>query len=206
MFKNIKMMAIACTTVAAMGAFSGSASAYSRCEKVGTLEMTEYALITNLQEAFALRGYDAGEFDGVFGPKTRKAIVRYQRDHKMIITGCPSENLLDHVNMGQPYTLGYVHYEKYKAPVFAKGTVANMQRELTTRGYYLGTVDGLMGPKTRNAIRRFQKDAGWKVTGYLTTEQFKMMTDIRPSVRGDGLDTRYVPDKVKRDLSGKVVR
>lgn len=206
MLKKIKLMAIACTSVAAIGVLAGPAHAYSKCEKIGTLEMSEHSLLTNLQEAFVLRGYDAGEFDGIYGPKTRGAIVKYQRDHKMVVTGCPTKDLLEHVKMGVPYSLGYTHYHKYDAPVIAHGPVADVQQELTSRGYYLGVVDGLMGPKTRKAIRRFQADAGWKVTGYLTSEQFQLMQQLRPSVRGDGLDTRFVPDKVKVDLSGRVVQ
>jgi len=43
--------------------------------------------------------------------------------------------------------------------------VANMQRELTQLGIYEGAADGLLGPRTEQAIRDFEKAQGLKVTG-----------------------------------------
>jgi peptidoglycan hydrolase-like protein with peptidoglycan-binding domain len=40
--------------------------------------------------------------------------------------------------------------------------IADIQRELTRRGYYDGSVDGLYGPKTDAAIRDFEQAAGLK--------------------------------------------
>jgi peptidoglycan hydrolase-like protein with peptidoglycan-binding domain len=38
--------------------------------------------------------------------------------------------------------------------------IQNIQRELSTRGYYNGAVDGMPGPRTEQAIRDFQKGKG----------------------------------------------
>ncbi len=43
--------------------------------------------------------------------------------------------------------------------------VLKAQAMLNSRGFEVGTPDGLMGPKTRNAIREFQRSAGIPVTG-----------------------------------------
>ncbi len=43
--------------------------------------------------------------------------------------------------------------------------MAVIQRELTKRGYDPGPADGVAGPKTREAIRQYEKDAGITVTG-----------------------------------------
>lgn len=40
-----------------------------------------------------------------------------------------------------------------------------LQAALARRGYYHGSVDGLWGPETRNAIRSFQAHQGLPVTG-----------------------------------------
>jgi hypothetical protein len=44
----------------------------------------------------------------------------------------------------------------------------NVQEALHHRGYYQGPMDGIFGPRTRAAIRRFQDSIGAKSTGYLT--------------------------------------
>jgi len=44
----------------------------------------------------------------------------------------------------------------------------NVQEALHHLGYYQGPVDGIFGPRTRAAIRRFQNSIGAKSTGYLT--------------------------------------
>ena len=42
--------------------------------------------------------------------------------------------------------------------------VSDTQRALAQQGYYRGPIDGLMGPGTRGALRRFQMDHGLAVT------------------------------------------
>jgi peptidoglycan hydrolase-like protein with peptidoglycan-binding domain len=39
-----------------------------------------------------------------------------------------------------------------------------------TYGYYDGAIDGIVGPKTRAALLRFQEDFGLKITGTITPE------------------------------------
>ncbi|MEQ6917206.1 peptidoglycan-binding protein [Halomonas aquatica] len=48
--------------------------------------------------------------------------------------------------------------------------VAEIQRELNRLGYDAGPVDGLMGTRTRNAIRQYQSDAGIASNGYATSD------------------------------------
>lgn len=43
--------------------------------------------------------------------------------------------------------------------------VKTLQQTLNNKGYWCGTVDGIFGNKTYNAVIKFQKDAGIKVDG-----------------------------------------
>ena len=43
--------------------------------------------------------------------------------------------------------------------------VKSIQRSLRDRGYDVGTIDGIFGTKTKNAVMRFQKDKGLTVDG-----------------------------------------
>lgn len=45
--------------------------------------------------------------------------------------------------------------------------VRGAQQQLKTDGYYKGTVDGMNGPMTRNAIRQYQKDNSLSANGML---------------------------------------
>ncbi len=55
----------------------------------------------------------------------------------------------------------------HTASIDMKQAVANVQRILDKNGYDAGPVDGMMGDKTRAAIKAFQKDNGMQPTGEL---------------------------------------
>ncbi len=42
--------------------------------------------------------------------------------------------------------------------------IVNVQQELRREGYYRGSIDGLIGPMTRSALERYQRDRGLYVT------------------------------------------
>jgi peptidoglycan hydrolase-like protein with peptidoglycan-binding domain len=46
-----------------------------------------------------------------------------------------------------------------------------VQDTLHRLGYHKGQMDGVFGPLTRAAIRRFQHDIGTEMTGHLTAEE-----------------------------------
>lgn len=70
-------------------------------------------------------------------------------------------------------------------PAFGRNVIRNAQRELTKRGYDAGVADGLIGKKTRNAIKSFQHDIGLQVTGILN----------KKTIEGLGIDAGNVSNK-----------
>ena len=58
----------------------------------------------------------------------------------------------------------------YDEPIYGynymepRQVMLRVQRELRREGYYRGALDGLIGPMTRAALARFQRDAGLRVT------------------------------------------
>ena len=67
-----------------------------------------------------------------------------------------------------------------KASSSAKKTKVNAnlkkaQKKLNELGYSCGTADGIMGKKTRQALKKFQKAKGIKVTGTLTKKTKKKL-------------------------------
>ena len=110
------------------------------------------AYVRGIQRALAARGYDPGGVDGAEGPRTRAAIRAYQKDAGLRETGRASRELLDHLEYSRPAR------ERAASAVEIQGLLA-------ARGYYTGAVDGVAGPATRAALRRFQRDAGLPETG-----------------------------------------
>lgn len=51
---------------------------------------------------------------------------------------------------------------------YSDSTVSAAQAQLASQGYYHGAIDGVLGPETRDAIRRYQRDHGLSASGVLT--------------------------------------
>jgi len=47
-----------------------------------------------LQRALSQRGHDVGPIDGIYGPRTRQAVMDWQRQNNMQVTGTPSRQML----------------------------------------------------------------------------------------------------------------
>jgi len=67
------------------------------------------------------------------------------------------------------YDSAYSTY-RYDEPIYGYNqmepgrVLISVQRELRRMGYYRGAIDGLIGPMTRAALTRFQRDNGLRVT------------------------------------------
>lgn len=90
-----------------------------------------------------------------------------------------------------PWDYGYYPYGYYDAPYYDESVypaeeyaqapdathseytgdarVSDVQGALAREGYYDGAIDGMLGPATRNALRRYQRDHGLDVTGGITS-------------------------------------
>jgi Putative peptidoglycan binding domain len=69
---------------------------------------------------------------------------------------------------------GYYGQNGY-ADEYADSTAAAVQERLARQGYYDGEIDGVLGPQTRRAIARYQRDHRLRVTGYPTTDTLQAL-------------------------------
>lgn len=60
-------------------------------------------------------------------------------------------------------------------PVTSGARQYAVQRTLARIGYYNGPIDGIFGPGTRDAIARFQRSRGLRVTGGMTEELLRKL-------------------------------
>jgi peptidoglycan hydrolase-like protein with peptidoglycan-binding domain len=55
-------------------------------------------------------------------------------------------------------------------PAMTRSEVKDVQQSLRGRGLYQGEIDGLYGPETAEAVRRFQSEHHLKPTGQVTAQ------------------------------------
>ena len=53
-----------------------------------------------------------------------------------------------------------------------------IQQSLAAKGYNVGTIDGILGPQSRNAISLYQSSLGQPATGQLTGGQYASLTSV----------------------------
>jgi len=98
--------------------------------------------------------------------------------------------LLTSAYYSQPYYYDYGSPAYYsEAPVYRtrvvrehrtvaaerSGLELDVQAALRTKGYYTGSLDGIYGPQTADAIRRFQVDNGIAETGKINGDTLKAL-------------------------------
>lgn len=128
------------------------------------------AYIRGIQEELAAHGYDAGPVTGTVTPELVHAVREYQQDAGLPPSGEVTKELLDHLKFALPKVTRAARSAPVAGPTPPPGTrdyVRVVQAELDARGYAPGPIDGLVGPRTRAAVKRFQTDAGLEVTGNL---------------------------------------
>ncbi len=133
-------------------------------------------LVSEVARELAALGVYREPPGGQPGAGLRDAIEAYQRDHNLEVTGEPDADLLDHVRfirkVGQAAAAGSVSVD-----------VGAVQEGLARLGYSPGPADGLLGDRTRDAIRQFEKDRNLPQTGAITDE---LAREVRRVLAGGG--------------------
>lgn len=97
------------------------------------------------------------KIDGWFGPMMKQAVMEYQRDHGLAITGTVNKALYDKLTASGSTST---------ALVLSSSQVMSLQRGLQACGYYQGCkIDGDFGPYTLQAVKEYQRDHGLQQTG-----------------------------------------
>jgi peptidoglycan hydrolase-like protein with peptidoglycan-binding domain len=79
------------------------------------------------------------------------------------------------------------------APALTRDDVRQAQHQLKVKGLYDGQIDGVVGPQTAEALRRYQRDNGLPETAALDPSTAGRLTGAPPptaSDAGDGDATR----------------
>jgi peptidoglycan hydrolase-like protein with peptidoglycan-binding domain len=131
-----------------------------------------------LQRDLGAEGYPPGSIDGLYGPRTRHAVVAFQAAH-----GLPADAVVG------PRTWAALNEP---VPVLGPGAgdqpggenaVRSLQRGLASAGNSPGPIDGRYGVLTEGAVRRFQREHGLPVTGIAGPSTLALLARPNPSVR-----------------------
>lgn len=126
------------------------------------------ATVRMIQHALMQGGYDVAAADGNWTDRTTAALREFQRVKGMKPSGTPDAATLSALGVpatatvarpAQPENAGVA------APALPADTVRTLQRALADGGYGIGSVDGVWGPQTEAALRRFQRTAGLPASG-----------------------------------------
>lgn len=132
-------------------------------------------MIKAIQRELQARGYDPGPVDGVAGTFTRAAIMAYQSDTSLPVTGDSSGSLLEHIVLGE--STGPVS-EQTEVPGETMALIKKVQQFLEDRGYKPGPVDGIIGTGTKNAVRAFESDQNLPQTGRISGKLLRKIATL----------------------------
>lgn len=154
--------------------------------------------LRDLQTSLAALGHYRGPIDGTMSDATHQAIRSAERELGFEETGEPSPALAERLRLarefaaisGETSSTEPVQPEakapakspaKATAPMTAPtggADIGAVQRALARLGYAPGPADGSLGPKTREAIRLFERDRNLKETGDLSPALLKEATRL----------------------------
>lgn len=123
--------------------------------------------ILAIQRKLTEDGYEPGPVDGIFGHMTRAAIMAYQHDQGLSVTGDGSSRLLKNMIFG---VSAGASDQGASSPVSeeTKVLVRAVQKSLAELGYEPGPADGVWGAATRKAIEHFERDRKLDVKGRIS--------------------------------------
>ncbi|MFQ5625990.1 MAG: peptidoglycan-binding protein [Methyloligellaceae bacterium] len=141
-----------------------------------TVPLPRSKTIAAIQRKLTESGYEPGPVDGVFGNMTRAAIMAYQHDHGLSVTGEGSSGLLKNMILGASAG-DSDQTASTPAPEETKALVEAVQKALTKLGYQPGPADGVWGAATRKAIEQFERDHGLDVKGRISGRLMKELVE-----------------------------
>jgi peptidoglycan hydrolase-like protein with peptidoglycan-binding domain len=120
------------------------------------------AAVVTLQQRLRSAGYNIPA-DGDFGPRTRAAVVAFQKKHGLAADGVVGPKTWAKLGAGGSSGSGG------SGPVLKTGAkglpVAQLQNRLNQLGFNVGAADGNFGPKTAAGVKAFQKSRGLAADG-----------------------------------------
>jgi peptidoglycan hydrolase-like protein with peptidoglycan-binding domain/DNA invertase Pin-like site-specific DNA recombinase len=118
-----------------------------------------------LQRRLRALGYQPGPVDGLYGPRTEAAVELLQQDSGLSADGVVGPQTRRLLTAGAPPLVPGAGYARPGGSL----RVREIQRRLRSLGSRPGRIDGVYGPRTEAAVERFQRSAGERASGVLSS-------------------------------------
>jgi peptidoglycan hydrolase-like protein with peptidoglycan-binding domain len=137
--------------------------------------------VTAIQRELAARDYDLGAPDGTASTTTRAAIMAWEHDNGLTLTGEPTAAVLKAIILGADTTTASQIAAELKAlprerEPRTQHLIRSVQQALADLGYVVGTASGQMNDDTARAVREFEQEQSLPPTGRISATLITRLT------------------------------
>jgi peptidoglycan hydrolase-like protein with peptidoglycan-binding domain len=128
--------------------------------------------IRAVQRELARLGYEIGQPDGRRGLVTEAAIMAFEHDHGLPLTGEATDALLQQIVLGVPDAPGRSTASRAdkRMTSTAENVIRKVQQQLAAAGYQPVAPTGVVDEPTQRAIREFENAHKLRETGRISSE------------------------------------
>ena len=134
------------------------------------------ARVRVLQKRLRSLGQQPGPVDGLYGPLTEAAVMRFQSAAGLAVDGIAGPRTLRTLRAEWPQPVGRGAGYAQRG---GSAQVRALQRRLRTADQQPGPVDGLFGPRTEAAVVRFQSETGLAADGVVGSHTWRELERAR---------------------------
>jgi peptidoglycan hydrolase-like protein with peptidoglycan-binding domain len=143
-----------------------------------TISRDDADVVRAVQRELSQSGYNPGPTDGSATPVTRAAIMAYEYDHGLPVTGEATQDLLKAMLFGRERLAAAPSGDLgTQTGPQAQQVIRSVQQSLAKLGYAIGRPDGRLGEETARAIRKFEAEQGLPSTGRISGQLVLKLTE-----------------------------